>query len=124
MLVWITCEYCLAWASLPFGWASLASAVRESLIAEFSRNAKGCSRPYKPALPARNLLITGDPVSRAALVFWGQGARQMPLTFHDRAPLEKVRRLADGRIAAVAKFAAADATHMPVLRSGVPISPL
>lgn len=29
----------------------------------------------------------------------------MPLTFHDRAPLEKVRRLADGRIAAVAKFA-------------------
>ena len=29
----------------------------------------------------------------------------MPMTFHDRAPLEKVRRLADGRIAAVAKFA-------------------
>ncbi|WP_333605981.1 DUF2213 domain-containing protein [Novosphingobium sp.] len=27
------------------------------------------------------------------------------MTFHDRAPLEKVRRLADGRIAAVAKFA-------------------
>ena len=29
----------------------------------------------------------------------------MQMTFHDRAPLEKVRRLADGRIAAVAKFA-------------------
>ncbi len=29
----------------------------------------------------------------------------MPMTFHDRAPLENVRRLADGRIAAVAKFA-------------------
>lgn len=29
----------------------------------------------------------------------------MPITLHDRAPLEKVRRLADGRIAAVAKFA-------------------
>ncbi|EZP72346.1 hypothetical protein BV96_01779 [Sphingomonas paucimobilis] len=29
----------------------------------------------------------------------------MSMTFHDRAPLEKVRRLADGRIAAVAKFA-------------------
>lgn len=29
----------------------------------------------------------------------------MLMTFHDRAPLEKVRRLADGRIAAVAKFA-------------------
>lgn len=29
----------------------------------------------------------------------------MPITFHDRAPLEKIRRLADGRIAAVAKFA-------------------
>ncbi|KTE20594.1 hypothetical protein ATE67_10130 [Sphingopyxis sp. H050] len=27
------------------------------------------------------------------------------MTFHDRAPLEKVRRLADGRIAAVCKFA-------------------
>ena len=34
----------------------------------------------------------------------------MPITFHDRAPLEKVRRLTDGRLAAVAKFA----------RSGVP----
>src|SRR3990167_1918123 len=29
----------------------------------------------------------------------------MQMTFHDRAPLEKVRRLADDRIAAVAKFA-------------------
>ena len=29
----------------------------------------------------------------------------MTIIFHDRAPLEKVRRLADGRIAAVAKFA-------------------
>lgn len=29
----------------------------------------------------------------------------MSITLHDRAPLEKVRRLADGRIAAVAKFA-------------------
>lgn len=29
----------------------------------------------------------------------------MQMTFHDRAPLEKVRRLSDGRIAAVAKFA-------------------
>lgn len=29
----------------------------------------------------------------------------MQMTFHDRAPLEKVRRLADGRITAVAKFA-------------------
>ncbi len=29
----------------------------------------------------------------------------MTFTFHDRAPIEKVRRLADGRIAAVAKFA-------------------
>ena len=29
----------------------------------------------------------------------------MQVTLHDRAPLEKVRRLADGRIAAVAKFA-------------------
>lgn len=29
----------------------------------------------------------------------------MQMTFHDRTPLEKVRRLADGRIAAVAKFA-------------------
>lgn len=29
----------------------------------------------------------------------------MQITLHDRAPLEKVRRLADGRIAAVAKFA-------------------
>ena len=29
----------------------------------------------------------------------------MSFTFHDRAPIEKVRRLADGRIAAVAKFA-------------------
>lgn len=29
----------------------------------------------------------------------------MQMTFHDRAPLEKVRRLADGRIAAVCKFA-------------------
>lgn len=29
----------------------------------------------------------------------------MQMTFHDRAPLEKVRRLADGRIVAVAKFA-------------------
>ena len=29
----------------------------------------------------------------------------MTITFHDRAPLQKVRRLADGRIAATAKFA-------------------
>jgi len=29
----------------------------------------------------------------------------MSITFHDRAPLEKVRRLTDGRIAAAAKFA-------------------
>jgi len=47
---------------------------------------------------------TGKPASREPRCISLGKEQRMQMTFHDRAPLEKVPRLAAGRIPAVAKF--------------------